>query len=236
MRKAVFFDLDGTLLPLNMELFSQLYFAAVKDGGVMERIHPVDGREIFGKGIYAMLGNDGKASNADVFFNTIGQYSTLSRSDFEAVMDEFYRGSYRRMRESTRPDARVPQIVSVLKEKGYRLILSTQPVFPAIATRQRVEWAGLLPEDFEYISYYDNSGWCKPSLDYYREMLKKTELSAGECYIVGNDVREDMCAVTLGFEGFLLTEQLIGKLEDAPECQKGDYSALAEFARALPPI
>ena len=236
MRKAVFFDLDGTLLPLDMELFSRLYFAAVEDSGLMEHIHPTEGRAIFGEGIYAMLGNDGRRSNADVFFEIALRRSALSRPGFEALMDGFYRGGYRHMRQSTHRDARVPQIVSALKGKGYRLILSTQPVFPPIATNQRVEWAGLSPQDFEYISYYDNSNWCKPNLGYYREILQKTGLGAQECYIVGNDVREDMCAVALGFEGFLLTEQLIGNLEDAPECQKGDYSALAGFAKDLPPI
>ncbi len=236
MRKAVFFDLDGTLLPMDMAQFSRLYYAAVDDHGVMEHIHPTNGHEIFGKGIYAMLGNNGKASNADVFFGTIGRYSPVSRTSFETVMDEFYRGSYPRMKDSTQPEPLVPEIVATLKAKGYRLILSTQPVFPPVATNQRVQWAGLSPDDFEYISYYVNSGWCKPSPDYFREILRNTGLHAEECYIVGNDVREDMGAVALGFEGFLVTSQLIGKLEDAPECKKGDYSALAEFVKGLPEI
>jgi FMN phosphatase YigB (HAD superfamily) len=202
----------------------------------MESIHPTDGNEIFGKAIYAMMGNDGHATNADVFFGTVDRLSGVRREDFLAVMDKFYAGEFKCIRASASAEPRVPQMIDTLKRKGYRLILSTQPIFPSAATNQRVQWAGLSPDDFEYISYYDNSSFCKPQHDYFREILQKRGLEADECYIVGNDVKEDMAAVSLGFTGFLLTDHLIGDLEQAPPCQKGDYSALAAFAENLPPI
>ncbi len=236
MKKAVFFDLDGTLLPLDMPLFTQLYFEAIEDCGLMRRIHPTDGNEIFGKAVYAMLANNGQGTNADVFFDTVERYSSLRREDFLALMDKFYNGEYKSIRQSATEESRVPVIIRTLKEKGYRLILSTQPLFPAIATNQRVEWAGLSPDDFEYISYYDNSSFAKPNPGYFLEILQKTGLRADECYMIGNDVKEDMAAVELGFTGFLLTDHMIGDMEQAPQCQKGDYSALEQFARNLPPI
>lgn len=236
MKKAVFFDLDGTLLPLDMPLFIKLYFEAIEACGVMRSIHPTDGNEIFGKAVYAMLANNGKRTNADVFFGTVERYSSLRREDFLALMDKFYNGEYKSIRQSASAEPRVPGIIKTLKEKGYRLILSTQPLFPAIATNQRVEWAGLSPDNFEYISYYDNSSFAKPNPGYFLEILQKTGLRADECYMIGNDVKEDMAAVELGFTGFLLTDHMIGDMEQAPQCQKGDYSALEQFARNLPPI
>ena len=235
MKKAVFFDLDGTLLPLDMPLFIQLYYDAIEACGVMRRIHPERGNEIFGKAVYAMMAGDGSKTNADIFFDTVEQYSSLGREEFLEMMDKFYNGEYRSIRQSATAEPRVPGIIATLKEKGYRLILSTQPLFPSIATNQRVEWAGLSPEDFDYISYYDNSNFAKPNPGYFLEILQKTGLEANECYMVGNDVKEDMAAVSLGFTGFLLTDHLIGDMEQAPQCQKGDYSALEEFAKNLPP-
>ena len=45
-----------------------------------------------------------------------------------------------------------------------------------IATETRISWAGLKPEDFEFFTTYDNIGWCKPNLDYYREVLRWADL------------------------------------------------------------
>ena len=235
MRKAVFFDLDGTLLPLDMEMLIRLYFEAIEGSGVMRRIHPSDGHRIFEKAMYAMIANDGRATNRDVFFKTIAAHSKMDEQAMLVMMENFYNDDYRRIRSSAWSEPRVPGVIEELKRKGYRLVISTNPLFPAIATDQRVEWAGLDPKDFEYISYYDNSSYCKPHPGYYNEILRKTGLTADACYVVGNDVREDMSAVALGFEGFLLTDHLIGDLERAPECQKGDYSALVDFAGSLPP-
>ena len=63
------------------------------------------------------------------------------------------------------------QIVARLKERGFRVILATNPIFPAIATQNRICWAGLEPEDFELYTTYENSCHCKPNLDYYRDIL-----------------------------------------------------------------
>ncbi len=236
MRKAVFFDLDGTLLPLDMDMFTRLYFEAIEESGIMRQIDPVRGQPIFHKAIYAMLANDGHATNRDVFNAVIDQLSDIGSARLLELMNGFYNGGYKRLRESALRKEHVPEIIGILMEKGYRLILSTNPLFPAVATDQRVEWAGLRPEDFEYISYYDNSSYCKPHLGYYREILCKTGLNADECYMVGNDVREDMCAVELGFKGFLVTDHLLGDLSQALECIQGDYTVLLDFVKSLPKV
>ena len=97
----------------------------------------------------------------------------------------------------------------MLKTAGLRVILATNPIFPAVATQSRIRWAGLSPEDFELYTTYENSRFCKPNPDYYREILQRLDLRGEECLMVGNDVREDMAAETLGMETFLLTDCLI---------------------------
>jgi FMN phosphatase YigB (HAD superfamily) len=148
-------------------------------------------------------------------------------------MNSFYSREFKKVKRCTRADKRVAEAVMELKRKGLRLVLATNPIFPKIATDQRIEWAGLSPRDFEYISYYDNSSYCKPNLKYYEEILNNTGLLASECYMVGNDVTEDMGATALGFKGFLVLDNIIGDIERAPECEQGDYSDLLDFARSL---
>ena len=236
MKKAVFFDLDGTLLPLDMDKFMAAFMKVVVESGFFEKISAEAGEDIFWRALLAMLDNDGRALNRDVFFEVIAAESGADRDELIAHMEAFYRGEFLRLQHVTRADKHVKRTVEVLKDKGYRLILATNPLFPPVATNTRVRWAGLKPEDFEYITYYDNSHYCKPKAGYFQEILERTGLAAEECYIVGNDVRDDLSAVELGFEAFLVLDHVIGDIEKGPPCQKGSYSDLLRFAKNLPKI
>ena len=233
MRRAVFFDLDGTLLPIDMEAFSQAYFKQINKNGLFEKIDDKQGSNIFGKAIYAMLNNQGQKLNCDVFFDEIEAHTQTAREELVSHMDGFYTNEFLHVRECTRSDERVLSAVRQLKHKGYRLILATNPLFPRVATNTRIAWAGLEPGDFEYISYYDNSHYCKPNPKYFIEILNRLELKASECYIVGNDIVEDMGAVALGFKGFLVLDHVIGDLKKVPQCEQGNYSDLLRFAENL---
>lgn len=75
-----------------------------------------------------------------------------------------------------------------------KTVLAINPIFPRSAVESRIGWAGLDVSDFEYITTYENSWYCKPNPEYYNEILSKLNLQSGECPIVGNDVTEDMVA------------------------------------------
>ncbi len=235
MRKAVFFDLDGTLLALDMEQFSKTYFSLVENCGFYD-LFGRDGRRIFGSGIRAILNNDGTMLNRDVFLKVVSEASDADPDAILKHMDAFYANEFPKIRACSHSDVRAIETVRILKEKGYRLILSTNPIFPSSATNVRIEWAGLDLDDFEYVSYYDNSHYCKPNLEYFKEILDRTGLSAEECYVVGNDVLEDMSATALGFEGFLVLDNVIGDLGKVPPCVQGNYSDLLSFAKNLPQV
>lgn len=235
MRKAVFFDLDGTLLPLHMDEFTKTYFSLIQKSGFID-LFGKDGQKVFGSGIYAILNNDGRLLNRDIFLQTVTAASGLDPNAIQDHMDRFYANEFTALKACTHVEERAVETVNVFKKKGYRLILSTNPIFPSAATNARIEWAGLNVNDFEYVSYYDNSHYCKPNLEYFKEILDHTGLQADECYVVGNDVAEDMCAVELGFEGFLVLDNVIGDLGKVPPCVQGNYSDLLDFAKNLPPV
>ena len=90
-------------------------------------------------------------------------------------------------------------------------MLATNPFFPAIATHKRVRWAGLEPEEFAFITTYENSSYCKPNLEYFRQLLDALGLQPEECVMVGNDALEDTAAAQLGIPVFLLTDCLLNK-------------------------
>ena len=95
-----------------------------------------------------------------------------------------------------------------------------------------MEWAGLSAEDFERYTTYENSCYCKPNPAYYEEILRGQGLVPEECIMVGNDVREDMIAETLGMKVFLLTDCLINKDgADISRYPRGSFGELQEFLR-----
>ena len=90
------------------------------------------------------------------------------------------------------------------------------------------------PEDFDFITTYEDSHYCKPNPDYYREILNKLALSADECLMVGNDVREDMIARDVGMDVFLLPADLINKdQKDISQYPSGDFADLMAYIEKI---
>ena len=117
-----------------------------------------------------------------------------------------------------------------MKEQGLRVALATNPIFPARATQWRIQWAGIQPDDFEFYTTYEDSYFCKPNLQYYRDVIARLNVLPEECLMVGNDVAEDMIAELLGMNVFLLTDCLINKQnQDISKYPHGDFSALRTY-------
>ena len=117
---------------------------------------------------------------------------------------------------------------------GLRAILATNPLFPAAATLSRIRWAGMEPEDFEWVTTYENSSYCKPNPQYYQEILERTGLKPEECLMVGNDAVEDTAALAIGIPVFLLTDCLINKGQaDISLYPNGEFRDLEAFLEVL---
>ncbi len=234
MITTIFFDLDGTLLPMDQDKFLNAYL-----GGLAAKMAPYgyDPKQLV-KGIWggtgAMVQNDGSARNEDVFWHTFSNlYGRDTRAD-EPIFERFYYEEFQEVKNVCGFDPRAAQTIAQVKQLGFRVVLATNPLFPAIATHSRVRWAGLSPEDFEHITTYENSSYCKPKPDYYREILGKLNLKAEQCLMVGNDVTEDMVAREVGMKVFLLTDCLINKdAEDISPYPHGSYPELLEYVRSL---
>ena len=113
-------------------------------------------------------------------------------------------------------------------------VLATNPIFPAVATENRMKWAGLVPEDFEWYTTYENSCHSKPNPQYYLDILTQIGCKPEECVMVGNDVDEDMIAETLGLKVFLLTDCLINKSgQDIAKYPHGGFEELRTYLKNL---
>ena len=230
----VLFDLDGTLLPMDLDRFVRSYFKKLADKLAPLGYEPQMLMKAVGTGIGAMSGNDGRKTNQEAFWEAfVNIYGEKAKADVP-VFDAFYKNEFNEVQKDCGFNPESAQIVRGLKERGVRVVLATNPLFPAAATQNRIRWAGLVPEDFEFITTYENSSFCKPNLAYYEEILRKVGVSAQECVMVGNDVTEDMAAGKLGMQVFLLTDCLINKgMEDISAYPHGGFEELGAFLEML---
>lgn len=234
MITAVLFDLDGTLLPMDQELFIKAYIGGMCKKMAAYGYQPELLAKAVWKGTGAMTVNDGKVKNETVFWNVFNSAMNRDCRADEPLFDAFYRGEFQKVQEVCGYNPRALETVREIKAMGMRTILATNPLFPPIATQSRVRWAGLQPEDFEWITTYDNSSYCKPNPDYYREILGKLNLKPEECLMVGNDAVEDMAAKELGMQVFLLTDCLLNKDNRDITCYpSGSFPELMEYIRSM---
>ena len=231
---TVLFDLDGTLLPMDMNEFIKAYF-----GGLARRLAP-HGYEpqklvdAIWKGTAAMVKNDGATTNEDRFWQGFeAAYGKPARQD-EPLFAAFYREDFDNVRTSCGYTPAAREMIDTIKACGLRTALATNPIFPAMATERRIAWAGLSTSDFELYTTYENSHFCKPNPEYYREVMNTLGVCPEECLMVGNDVEEDMIAQKLGAQVFLLTDCLINKNGvDIAAYPNGSWDKLLAYIKEL---
>ncbi len=230
MLKAVLFDLDGTLLPMDQDAFTRGYFKLLA-----QKLLPYGyEKETLVAGIWhgtaAMVRNDGCCSNEEAFWKDFVQSFGEKALQDKPLFEEFYAKDFQQARELCGYTPKAANAVNLIWEMGRRVALATNPIFPAVATESRIRWAGLDPADFELYTTYENIGFCKPNLEYYREILRRMNLKAEDCLMVGNDVDEDMVASQIGMPVFLLTDCIINLHDqDISAFPHGDFDALIAY-------
>lgn len=230
MIKNILFDLDGTLLPMDQDKFANGYFSRLVKKLAPLGYDPKKTVDGIWAGTAAMVKNNGDCTNEQAFWNKFGEIFGEKAIKDKPVFDEYYRVEFQDVKTDCGFNTQAAGTVKKLKKDGFKLILATNPIFPAVATESRIKWAGLDKDDFELYTTYENSHYCKPNPDYYREICEKLSLNPTECLMVGNDAEEDAAAEKLGMKVFLLTDCLINKKgKDISVYPHGGFKELTEY-------
>lgn len=229
---TVLFDLDGTLLPMDQDLFVSTYFKRLA-----QKVAPLgyEPKALIGgiwAGTAAMVKNDGSKRNEEVFWDCFAKLFGQQVYEHVPVFEEFYRVEFQEAQKVCGFHPMAKEVVRWIKDNGFRVALATNPLFPSVATESRIRWAGLEPEDFEWFTTYENTSFCKPNPEYYRVVTEHLGVDPRECIMVGNDVAEDMIARKLGMKVFLLTDCMINKQnEDISAYPHGGFPELLEYLK-----
>ena len=236
--RAVCFDLDGTLLPMDLEEFLQGYFGrlgryAAEQGEDAEAVMGAVGRSV-----KAMTSNDGARTNEELFWDffakAVGQ--RWEARDWPAFFNDFYEGPFREVGALMTANPAAARAVEALAAKGYPLALTTMPLFPRVAVEERLRWAGVDPALFNRITTFDNSRSAKPHLGYYAENLRALGVEGRDVLMVGNNTVEDWPSATWApTPSWSPTACWIPQATTSPRCATEAFRSSPTGPRRFPP-
>ncbi|MDH7578095.1 MAG: HAD family hydrolase [Bacillota bacterium] len=234
MFKALLFDLDGTLVPMNMDHFMREYFRAVthKFANLVQPEKLV--REIL-NGTMAMINNtDPEKTNKEVFWSHFLSRVNLPEEVLVPMFDEFYVSEFADLKCCAHPNPLARPLMDLLFEKGFQVAIATNPVFPERAIRERMSWVEIGDLPYALVTTYENSHFCKPRVEYYEEVIGHLGVKPQECLMIGNDVEEDLVARKLGVRTFLVEDWLLNPRDLPIETDyRGSFRDLASFLNGL---
>ena len=206
--KYVLFDLDGTLLPLDTENFVNHYLKLLSKK-MANCIEPDAFVPKLLKATKAMILNLDEKTNEEVFTEHFFIDCFESKTSMLKQFEDFYLNEFKSLQIHSKPNLYAWEVLDYLNSKGVGAVIATNPVFPLIAIKERIRWAGVDEYEYKLITSYENMKYCKPHLHYYKQILKELNAKPEDCLMVGNDMQEDMVASRLGMKTFLVEDYLI---------------------------
>lgn len=236
MIKAVLFDLDDTLLRLNLTAFIVRYVAgASRLLGQAARMSTAQLGIPYLRSFLAIDAQDREDSltNEQLFNQTFRAASGIPLDDpaVSDLIDYYEREIVPGFADgvvAARPVEGAREAVDEVWSNGLICALATNPTFSLACDRARMEWAGVHEDDFALISTISNSTRCKPSARYYQEFANSLGVRLEECLMVGNDATRDFARPDCG-----LRTAYVGHGRPARAVWRGP---MADFARQLPEI
>lgn len=192
MHQAILFDLDDTLLSTNMGAFLPAYLHGLA-ASVSNLIDPKEFTEkLLASTMVMGQPHDPALTNQQVFEADFFPRIGISAEVLSPIFDRFYANGYGSLRTLTVPRPEAPLAIEAAVSRGLDVVIATQPVFPATAIRQRMEWAGVAGFPFRLVTSYETMHACKPQPDYFREVAARIGIKPSLCMMVGNDTKQDI--------------------------------------------
>jgi len=234
--RTILFDLDGTLVHFEFDDFLEAYLRAISSR-VGQLVDPrAFVAQLLASTEEMVKSLDPAKTNRDVF---AGHFFTgLGRTEDELmpVFDAFYDEDFPCLREAlgVEPHPLARPMLEGLIDRGYEVVIATNPVFPANAIEERMRWGGLNGLPYRHVTSYETSHFCKPNTEYYAEILDVVGRSPRECMMVGNDTCEDLVAGDLGITTYLVEDYMLdrGPYRAIPD-HRGRFEDLARFLGSL---
>lgn len=220
MLKAVLFDLDGTLLPMNEDEFTKCYFGLICKALAPRGYNDKELLSTILAGTKAMIKNDGSKTNEEAFWQVFASEQGEDKLADKKYFDQFYVTEFLKTKITCKENPFAKEIVDFCHSAGLKVILASNPLFPRIGMITRLTFVGLEEKDFDYITSYEICKSSKPSTLFYKQILEENGLEPSEVLMFGNSGKEDcMPALECGIKTYLVgdylknTDEIRGKVK-----------------------
>ncbi len=205
MITAVLFDLDGTLLDIDLEGFLRDYFGLL--GPALTRITGIPTAkaiEAVVSGTQAMHAPHATRTNREVFNERFLELTgvELDSADIVLALERFYTEEFPSLQRDHGPRAGSTEAILAARDAGMRVAIATNPIFPVQAVHERMRWAKLDPDDFDLVTSYETCEACKPHPLYFRRVAEDLGVEPTGCVMVGDDPVLDISAADIGMRTF----------------------------------
>jgi HAD superfamily hydrolase (TIGR01549 family) len=208
--KAILFDLDGTLIDVNMNTFIARYFKLLSEK-LSDMVEPKEFISKIMKASKAIENNNGEKLNEEAFKEKFFPINGYQWEDLKPIFDDFYETDFSKLKKYTDKVSGARKVVQKAFDEGYIVVIATTPLLPKTAALQRLDWAGLGDFPYEFVTSYEDSHATKPNLYYYEEILEKIDCKPERALMVGDD-EKDLVAAKLGCKTFWVeNDKKIGK-------------------------
>jgi len=203
--RAVLFDLDGTLLGVDMQAFIPVYL----EGLALRLSDLADGRRIADAMRQAVIGMltevDGKRTLEQRMLASLEQQLAIPPERYHAALENFCLESLSGLRPLVQGHPLTPSLLEACRGRGWPMVLATNPIFPRAVIEARLAWADIDHTVFDHVTDYESCRHCKPHPEYFDEILTRLDMPPDQCLMVGNDTHHDMAAGLVGMKTCLLT-------------------------------
>lgn len=205
--RGVLFDLDGTLLDIDLAAFFREYFGAL--GPVVAEtlgrgadVH--SGLDAVLGGTHAMSLPHPGLTNREAFNARFAELTghDLDLEEYARVFERFYAETFPSLRGNMQGHANARESVALALDLGLKVAIATNPIFPRSAIEERMRWAGVADLPVDVITSYENMHYAKPHLGYFVETAELLGVPPGEALMVGDDRVLDMAAADVGMKTY----------------------------------
>lgn len=203
--EAVLFDLDGTLLGVDMHRYIPVYLEGLATR-LDDLAHSRKVTENMRDAVIDMLTRvDDQLTLEQRMLAYLEQNLAIPPSRYKKALDDFCRANLPGLECFIQQHPLAPLLLKACRRLGWRMVLATNPIFPRPVIDARMKWAGLDPDFFHFVTDYETCRHCKPHLEYFQDVVARLKVPAEACLMVGNDSWHDMAARGAGMRTCLLT-------------------------------
>lgn len=233
MKLTLLLDLDDTLLQNSMDSFLPAYLKAWEEF-IAPQIEP----DRFTRALLAGTHQISEQAQPDcsllesfssIFYPLIG----MDQQEFKPYEFQFYSQVFPTLKSLSRPMPGAVEFINSAFEREYQVAIATNPLFPLTAIEQRLQWAGLPIDQYQFalIPSIEKFHFGKPHITYFAELLAYLGWPDGSVVMVGNDLDMDILpADKFGLPTFWVTKQDDSRVENLlmPN-DRGDFTRLIHW-------